>query len=93
MFDYAVLDRPMAIFAPDWETYKLTRGVTFDLATRPPGVFTRTFEELVEAFTSRELYGDAAAKAREQFRERFCPYDDGRASERVVRHVFLGEGG
>ncbi|MGW4973965.1 CDP-glycerol glycerophosphotransferase family protein, partial [Streptomyces albidoflavus] len=25
------------------------------------------------------------------FRTRFCPWDDGRAAERVVRRVFLGE--
>jgi CRISPR system Cascade subunit CasB len=30
---------------------------------------------------------------RSAFRERFCPYDDGRAAERVVRHVVLGETG
>ena len=28
---------------------------------------------------------------RARFRERFCPFDDGRAAERVVRRVFLGE--
>lgn len=28
MFDYAVLDRPIVIYAPDWDAYRLTRGST-----------------------------------------------------------------
>ena len=32
-----------------------------------------------------------SARLRAAFRERFCEYDDGRAAERVVRAVMLGE--
>jgi len=31
MFDYAVLDRPIVIYAPDWEAYRQIRGVYFDI--------------------------------------------------------------
>ena len=91
MFDYAVLDKPLVIFAPDWEIYKAVRGVTFDLPAQPPGVFARTFDELVGAFRSGAVADAAAAKARARFRERFCSLEDGHAAERVVRRVFLGE--
>jgi CDP-glycerol glycerophosphotransferase len=91
MFDYAVLDRPLVIFAPDWEIYRAVRGVTFDLAAEPPGVFARSFEELVEAFRTGAVGDEVAAKARARFRERFCALEDGHAAERVVRRVFLGE--
>ena len=91
MFDYAVLDRPLVIFAPDWDIYRAVRGVTFDLAAEPPGVFARTFDELVEAFRGGAVGDEVAAKARARFRERFCALEDGRAAERVVRRVFLGE--
>ncbi len=91
VFDYAHLDRPIAIFAPDWETYKLTRGVTFDLFAKPPGVVATTFDELVDAFVTGEVSATAAAKARAEFRDQFCPHHDGTASERVVRYVLLGE--
>ena len=37
MFDYAVLDRPIVIYAPDWEAYRLARGVYFDITAEPPG--------------------------------------------------------
>ncbi len=91
MFDYAVLNRPIVIFAPDWEIYRTVRGVTFDLAAEPPGVFTRSLPELVNAFSSGDVSGDQAAKARHQFRERFSYLDDGRATERLIRRVFLRE--
>jgi CDP-glycerol glycerophosphotransferase len=91
MFDYAVLDRPLVIFAPDWEIYRAVRGVTFDLAAEPPGVFARSFDELVAAFRTGAVGDEVAAKARARFRERFCSLEDGHAAERVVRRVFLGE--
>ena len=37
MFDYAVLDRPIVLFTPDWEAYRLARGVYFDVTAEPPG--------------------------------------------------------
>jgi CDP-glycerol glycerophosphotransferase len=89
MFDYAVLDRPLVVFAPDWDVYRAVRGVTFDLAAEPPGVFARSYPELVEAFRTGAVGDEAAAKARAAFRERFCALEDGHAAERVVRRVFL----
>jgi CDP-glycerol glycerophosphotransferase len=84
MFDFAVLDRPIFIHAPDWETYREQRGVYFDLITQGPGVVARTDGELLEAMRS----GAAADDRREAFRARFCALEDGHAAERVVRAVF-----
>ncbi|OIJ86369.1 CDP-glycerol--poly(glycerophosphate) glycerophosphotransferase [Streptomyces sp. MUSC 14] len=91
MFDYANLDRPIVVYADDWETYRTTRGVYFDLMEDHPGQVARTQEELTEIFVSGAWRDESAAKARAAFRRRFCEYDDGRAAERVVRRVFLGE--
>ncbi|MER7492739.1 CDP-glycerol glycerophosphotransferase family protein [Streptomyces pharetrae] len=91
MFDYANLDRPVVIHADDWETYVATRGVYFDLMAEAPGPVARTQGELTDILTSEAWRDDEAAKARSVFRRRFCEYDDGRAAERVVRRVFLGE--
>ena len=91
MFDYAVLDRPLIIYAPDWEIYRAVRGVTFDLAAEHPGTFARTFDELVAAFRTGQVDGPEAAAARARFRARFCALEDGHAAERVVRRVFSGE--
>jgi CDP-glycerol glycerophosphotransferase (TagB/SpsB family)/glycosyltransferase involved in cell wall biosynthesis len=88
MVDYAVLDRPIVIWAPDWETYRDDRGVYFDLLAEPPGTVARTDAELAEAFASGRVYGEQAAGLRAAFRARFCPWDDGLAAERVVTRVF-----
>jgi CDP-glycerol glycerophosphotransferase len=93
MFDYAVLDRPLVIYAPDWEVYRRLRGTYFDLLAEPPGVVATSEDELVEAFRSGSVWGEEAARQRATFRARFCYLDDGFAAERVVRRVWLGEGG
>ncbi|NBM20945.1 bifunctional glycosyltransferase/CDP-glycerol:glycerophosphate glycerophosphotransferase [Streptomyces sp. GC420] len=95
MFDYANLDRPIVTYAPDWEVYRQSRGVYFDLLSgRPgdtPGAVARTEEELAAVFRDGTWDSAEASALRAAFRERFCAFDDGRAAERVVRRVFLGE--
>jgi CDP-glycerol glycerophosphotransferase (TagB/SpsB family) len=95
MFDYANLDRPIVLYADDWEVYRATRGVYLDLLSgRPgetPGAVARSEEELISVLRSGGWRDRSATRLREAFRERFCQFDDGRAAERVVRRVFLGE--
>ncbi|MFD8524723.1 CDP-glycerol glycerophosphotransferase family protein [Streptomyces capillispiralis] len=91
MFDYANLDRPIVVYADDWDVYREIRGVTFDLMAEPPGPVTRTPDELARVFRDGSWAGAESAALRARFRERFCPFDDGRAAERVVRRVLLGE--
>lgn len=91
MFDYAVLDRPIVVYAPDWEAYRLARGVYFDVTAQPPGAVATSFADLLDLFHTGEVDAEAAREARQRFRARFCALDDGHAAERVVRRVFLGE--
>ncbi|MBL1105372.1 CDP-glycerol:glycerophosphate glycerophosphotransferase [Streptomyces sp. 5-8] len=91
MFDYANLDRPIVVYADDWDVYQETRGVYFDLPAEPPGVVVRTPGELAAVFRDGSYAGPGAGALRAAFRERFCQFDDGRAAERVVRRVLLGE--
>ncbi|MCS0639178.1 bifunctional glycosyltransferase family 2 protein/CDP-glycerol:glycerophosphate glycerophosphotransferase [Streptomyces sp. LP05-1] len=93
MFDYAGLDRPIVLHTPDWAAYAAARGVYFDVRECPPGPVTAGQEELAEVFRSGRWRGEHPDRLRAAFRARFCPYDDGHAAERVVRHVFLGEEG
>ncbi|MFE7708003.1 CDP-glycerol glycerophosphotransferase family protein [Streptomyces sp. NPDC057486] len=95
MFDYAALDRPIVVHAPDWETYRTVRGVCFDLLSGAPGdtpgaVSTST-EELARILLDGSWDSAENGALRAAFRARFCPYDDGHAAERVVRAVLLGE--
>ena len=89
MFDYAVLDRPIVIHAPDWERYTSTRGVYFDLMAEPPGVVCRSQHELLGVLRSGAVASPEADAQRAAFRARFCAWEDGRAAERVVRRVLL----
>ncbi|MFH9660635.1 CDP-glycerol glycerophosphotransferase family protein [Streptomyces sp. NPDC017248] len=91
MFDYANLDRPIVIYADDWEVYRETRGVYFDLPAEPPGPVARNPRELAAVFRDGSYAGPRARALRAAFRERFCQFDDGRAAERVVRRVLLGQ--
>lgn len=91
MFDYAVLNRPIVVYAPDWDVYRVARGVYFDLLAEPPGAVAVDFPGLLDLFRSGAVGDDAAERARAAFRARFCALDDGHAAERVVRRVFLGE--
>ncbi|KUJ65192.1 glycosyl transferase [Streptomyces albus subsp. albus] len=89
MFDYALLDRPIVIHADDWDIYRATRGVYFDLLSgRPgetPGAIARTEDELIAVFRDGRWNDPEATELRAAFRERFCQFDDGHAAERVVR--------
>ncbi|GAA2138275.1 hypothetical protein GCM10009802_47690 [Streptomyces synnematoformans] len=91
MFDYALLGRPIVLHAADWEAYRLARGTYFDVTAEPPGLVCRTADEVADALASGAHAAPAAAALLAAFRRRFCPYDDGHAAERVVRHVFLGQ--
>ncbi|WP_105975845.1 bifunctional glycosyltransferase/CDP-glycerol:glycerophosphate glycerophosphotransferase [Streptomyces geranii] len=93
MFDYANLDRPIVIHTDDWEAYEAARGTYFDLRAFPPGAISRNEDELIDIFATGHWRGSRSTQLRTAFRERFCPYDDGRAAERVVRRLVLGESG
>ncbi|MFF8730184.1 CDP-glycerol glycerophosphotransferase family protein [Streptomyces sp. NPDC015171] len=91
MFDYANLDRPIVVHTEDWAAFEAARGAYFDLRAFPPGAVARSEDELIDIFATGHWRGSRAAQLRAAFRERFCPWDDGRAAERVVRRVVLGE--
>ena len=88
MFDYAVLDRPIVIYAPDWAVYQTLRGVYFDLMAEPPGAVSVTEDELTHVLRSGRAWDDDSAQLRKVFRAKYCSLEDGRAAERVVRRLW-----
>ncbi|MEV0179693.1 bifunctional glycosyltransferase family 2 protein/CDP-glycerol:glycerophosphate glycerophosphotransferase [Streptomyces sp. NPDC050625] len=91
MFDYANLDRPIVVHADDWDAYTASRGAYLDITAEAPGHVSRSYRELAWLFTSGSWRDEESARLRAQFRARFCEFDDGRAAERVVRTLLLGE--
>ncbi|MFH9600545.1 CDP-glycerol glycerophosphotransferase family protein [Streptomyces rochei] len=91
MFDYVLLDRPVLIHADDWAAYTASRGTYFDVTAEAPGHVSRSHRELAWLLASGAWRDEEAARLRSAFRDRFCEYEDGRAAERVVRTLLLGE--
>ncbi|MEV6844280.1 bifunctional glycosyltransferase family 2 protein/CDP-glycerol:glycerophosphate glycerophosphotransferase [Actinoplanes sp. NPDC051411] len=92
MFDFAVLNKPIVVFVPDWQVYQELRGTYFDLLAEPPGAVAVDFRSLREIFDTGAYAGPQATSARAAFRAKFCYLDDGGAAERVVRKIFLKSG-
>ncbi|WP_413757493.1 CDP-glycerol glycerophosphotransferase family protein [Streptomyces sp. MMBL 11-3] len=91
MFDYALLDRPIVLHTYDHDTYLAARGTYVDVTECPPGHVTRDEDGLARLFASGAWCDEESARLRTAFRARFAGYDDGRAAERVVRLLMLGE--
>ncbi len=91
MFDYVLLDRPVVIHADDWDAYAASRGAYFDVTEDSPGHVSRSYRELAWLLASGAWRDEEAARLRAAFRARYCEYEDGRAAERVVRTLLLGE--
>ena len=84
MFDFANTRRKTILFTYDEEEYFADRGLYFPLEELPfPNV--KDLEGLLAEMRSPLAYDDTA------FLEKFCPYDSLDATEKLCRHVFLGE--
>lgn len=83
IFEWSLLERPMAFFAPDHAAYERERGFYLDYATDLPGpVFERT-EDLAAWLRGGEIDLDPVRR----FRDASFDVADGRAAERFVEHV------
>jgi len=85
IFEYALLNRPMAFLAPDLAAYERERGFFFDYRTGVPGPVLESTEQLARWI---------GAKAFDQQRVRdfaTASFDvmDGRATERFVSEIAL----
>ena len=86
MFDYSILKRPMFFYAYDLEKYRNDlRGFYFDYEGEMPGPISSDTEELIGNILN---YDSKEYEERfEKFREKYNIWDDGRASEKVVKLV------
>ncbi|MFE9726456.1 CDP-glycerol glycerophosphotransferase family protein [Streptomyces sp. NPDC005794] len=88
MFDYALLDRPIVLFAPDLDAYAAERGSYFDLREKAPGPVTETEDELFDALARLKTADTGFQERRAAFAEEFGGYDRGDAARAVVDTVF-----
>ena len=90
MFDLAATDTPVILFTPDLDRYAdELRGFYFDVTTDAPGPVVASRDALLDAIDASS--SGMLPSQRAAWRERFTPFDDGRAGERVVARI-LAEG-
>lgn len=88
-FDYANLKRPMLFFTYDLEKYRdVLRGFYIDIEKEVPGPLLFTTEEVVEAVKNIASIEKEYAARYEVFYNRFCEWEDGHSSQKVVESVF-----
>ncbi len=88
-FDYANLKRPMLFFTYDLEKYRdVLRGFYFDIEKEVPGPLLYTTEEVADAVKNIRTIQKEYAPRYEIFYQRFCGWEDGHASQKVVESVF-----
>jgi CDP-glycerol glycerophosphotransferase len=90
MFDFAATGRPMVFFAYDLERYSAKRGLYLDLAAQAPGPLLGSAAEVLEAVRGIDAVARDHADAYAAFQRTYAPRDDGKATCRVVEHVFIG---
>ncbi|MFH9470974.1 CDP-glycerol glycerophosphotransferase family protein [Streptomyces clavifer] len=88
MFDFALLDRPIVLFAPDLEEYAADRGSYFDLREKAPGPVVATEDELFAVLARLKAVDCDFQERRSRFAQEFGAYDRGDAARAVVDTVF-----
>ena len=92
-FDYLCLDRPILFLLSDLADYSESRGL-YEHPDQLPGSKAQTLGELAELaqrLAEDEPEPTADVIAREQWRQKYAPLDDGEATRRVVDVVFRNE--
>lgn len=87
-FDYANLRRPILYYTYDLEKYEnVLRGFYIDIHSEVPGPLLKTTEEVIDAIVNIEDLKEEYADKYDKFYERFCSFEDGNASKRIVDEI------
>jgi CDP-glycerol glycerophosphotransferase len=85
VYDFAVTGKPILLFAPDLDRYRdAVRGMYFDYEEWAPGPVSATQEDLAAGLGDLDKVVSVWGERYRAFVERFCPHEDGHASERVA---------
>jgi len=88
-YDFANLKRPMLFFTYDLEKYRdVLRGFYINIEKEVPGPLLFTTEEVVDAVHNIEEVNEQYQQRYVEFYDRYCIWEDGHASEKVVKSVF-----
>ncbi|CAA9327876.1 MAG: CDP-glycerol:poly(glycerophosphate) glycerophosphotransferase [uncultured Nocardioidaceae bacterium] len=89
MFDFAVTGKPELFYAYDLDRYRdQLRGFYFDLSVDPPGPLSTTTEALIADIRRLPEVRAEHQQAYARFQDKFCPLDDGHATDRFLERFF-----
>jgi CDP-glycerol glycerophosphotransferase len=88
-FDYANLKRPMLFFMYDLLKYRdILRGFYIDIEEELPGPILSTSEEVVKAIERLDSIREEYQDKYDSFYVKYCGWEDGGSTQRVVEAVF-----
>ncbi|MCJ7840644.1 CDP-glycerol glycerophosphotransferase family protein [Lederbergia sp. NSJ-179] len=88
-FDFLVTERPIIHYLYDVDVYTKERGLNLS-EDELPGTVAKNSQQLIDAVMNK-LQNDKPSSHYLAAKNRFCPYDDGRSSERIVKWFFYGD--
>ena len=92
MFDFAVTGKPLFYYAYDLDRFRdEIRGFYFDLEPQAPGPILRDEVALAEAVLNADAVREDYAARYLEFQETYCSLEDGRATDRVLDLLGLGQ--
>lgn len=86
-FDFLPLNKPIVFFLPDLEEYEQERGLYLN-PRELPGDVCFTLSHTVESVRKCLNQSYQPSAVHRDFQKRFCPYDDGLATERAIDFFF-----
>lgn len=90
-FDFAATGRPILFFCYDLASYASNiRGFYLDVPDQLPGPVAQDNDELIAMLGALDRIESAYAERYAAFRQRFCPYCDGRSADRLI-DAFFGD--
>lgn len=86
IFDYALLKRPMVIYAYDYEKYRNDlRGFYFNIFEEFPGPVVKNNLDLVDSIKNYDF--NAYSEKYNEFLDKFTSFDKGNASSKIVNLI------
>lgn len=88
-FDFLVTERPIIHYLYDLDDYTKERGLNLS-EDELPGSVAKNSQQLVDTIADK-LQNDKPNSHYLAAKNKFCPYDDGKSTERVVQWFFYGD--
>ncbi|MDD6039443.1 MAG: CDP-glycerol glycerophosphotransferase family protein, partial [bacterium] len=84
VYTFAVLDRPILLYAPDYQWYLFDRDTYFSYEESAPGPVLGTMEEVVDMLMDMTKYDESKQR---KFKEAYLTNCDGHAIDRLIQEM------